>query len=187
MRLGYVRKSSPLFSEEKRVLKKQNYDQLVIGDRSDISELECFKEALAGFNNCTVVVYSEESITEDGSITNKLNLLEWLKSKNIELILLDYPLKEEISSAAYLKVVYKLAIENKKAISYKTAKGLKEARAKGHIGGRPKISEKTIKEINHLYTKEKYTLREVAEKVNVSLGTVYKYTELIKKGQLKVD
>lgn len=44
--------------------------------------------------------------------------------------------------------------------------------------GRPRISPKVINEIQFLYNNQGLTMREIADKTNVSLGTVFKYSNL---------
>jgi AcrR family transcriptional regulator len=39
------------------------------------------------------------------------------------------------------------------------------------------VSEETIERIRFLYKFRSYTLREIAEECNVSLGTAYKYVQ----------
>lgn len=54
---------------------------------------------------------------------------------------------------------------------------MKAARRRGKIGGIPKISKETVERIKILYNDRSYTLREIAEECDVSLGTAYKYVQ----------
>lgn len=71
----------------------------------------------------------------------------------------------------------KIAEMEKSVIRERTTKGLKEARLKGRVGGRPRISPETIEKIKSLYNHKRYTLRQIAQECNISLGTAYKYVQ----------
>jgi DNA invertase Pin-like site-specific DNA recombinase len=64
-------------------------------------------------------------------------------------------------------------------ISERTSRGIQDAKVKGVIGGRPKVSDLKIEKIKYLYEKRGYTLREIADECEVSLGTAYKYIQKI--------
>lgn len=56
-------------------------------------------------------------------------------------------------------------------------KRLLRAAEKGIELGRPSIPEELIKEIRYLRNKEKKTIRYIADKCEVSIGTVHKYSQ----------
>src|SRR5699024_5508768 len=66
--------------------------------------------------------------------------------------------------------------------SYSTRKGLEIAKKeKGAILGRPKIEGEKIKRMQYLYAKEHQSLQEIAFQLNISIGTVHKYTKHLKR------
>lgn len=65
---------------------------------------------------------------------------------------------------------------NQKTIKKRTIAGLKEARRKGKIGGRPSVSIEVIQKILLLHHNG-VSYQEIAEECSVSLATVYKYTK----------
>ncbi len=67
-------------------------------------------------------------------------------------------------------------------IVQRTREGLKSARARGRVGGRPKKSEKKIKQALKLYDSKQYSLREIKEMSGVSTTTLYRYLEKRKSG-----
>ena len=63
---------------------------------------------------------------------------------------------------------------SKRSRSATTRRALNARREKGQSLGRPKINEMTINKIKEL-REQRYSLREIAVKCDVSLGTVHKY------------
>jgi len=82
-----------------------------------------------------------------------------------------------LDNDVYLNLVKRIAETEKIIIKERTTKGLEEARKNGRIGGRPKISQEKINQIRFLYNNNRYTLRQIAEECNISLGTAYKYVQ----------
>lgn len=126
------------------------------GDKLVIFELVCLGKS---------IIQLAEFITE-------------LDEKGIDLIVLE---KEadlaSIDDATYTAMIKNMAQMEKAIIRERTSRGLEEARRNGRIGGRPRISEETVERIQFLYHNNKYTLRQIAEECNISLGTAYKYTQ----------
>lgn len=112
------------------------------------------------------------------SIIQLADFIAILEEKGIELIVLekDETLKD-LNDSVFTKMVTNMAQMEKAIIRERTSRGLEEARRNGRIGGRPRISEETVERIRFLYHNNKYTLRQIAEECNISLGTAYKYTQ----------
>lgn len=69
-----------------------------------------------------------------------------------------------------------IAIQEKNLMQHRTQRGLINARKNGRIGGRPQIDDQLKVQINQLYTTQKMTIREIAAALDVSIGTVHKYS-----------
>lgn len=67
-------------------------------------------------------------------------------------------------------------------IQQRTMEGLKAARARGRVGGRPKVSPALIKDAIILYNSKQYSIAEIVERTGVSKATLYAY---LKKQQEK--
>lgn len=67
-------------------------------------------------------------------------------------------------------------------IQQRTMEGLKAARARGRVGGRPKVSPSLIKDAIILYNSKQYSIAEIVERTGVSKATLYAY---LKKQQEK--
>lgn len=104
------------------------------------------------------------------------DFLEELLIKKIELVIVNKKTcSKKITDKLYMELIINVSDVEKATIRMRTTKGIEKARSQGRIGGRPKISEKTVKQIHYLYHNQSYTLREIAEECDVSLGTAYKY------------
>ncbi|MGO3733152.1 MAG: recombinase family protein [Vagococcus sp.] len=112
------------------------------------------------------------------SIIQLADFLGELKERGIQLIVVKKgSAYSDINDEAYVEMIFKIAEMEKLIIRERTTKGLQEARRNGRVGGRPKISEETIEQIRFLYNNNRYTLRQIAEECNISLGTAYKYVQ----------
>ena len=63
-------------------------------------------------------------------------------------------------------------------ISLRTKEGLKSARARGRLGGRPRVQKDRLKEAIVLYESKEYTLAEIKKKTGISHTTIYRYLKL---------
>ncbi len=112
------------------------------------------------------------------SVIQLSDFLNYLSTKGINLVILDKGIGDkEVSDEAYIQMLLKVADMEKEIIRDRTTRGLQKARKNGRVGGRPKISNETIEQIRYLYNNNRYTLREIAEECNISLGTAYKYVQ----------
>lgn len=59
-------------------------------------------------------------------------------------------------------------------IRLRTNEGLKSARARGRMGGRPSTSQDKLKDAIILYESKKYTVKEICDKTHISASTLYR-------------
>lgn len=59
-------------------------------------------------------------------------------------------------------------------ISERTIEGLKAARARGRMGGRPRINDDQIKKAMKLYDTKQYSLKEMEEMTGIKKSTLYR-------------
>lgn len=62
----------------------------------------------------------------------------------------------------------------------RTKEGLKSARARGRVGGRPPVDQKKLDQAISLYETKKYSGREIKEMTGISQSTLYRYLRKIK-------
>lgn len=137
-------------------------------------ELEAALETMEAGD--TLVIF--ELVCFGKSIIQLAEFIAELEERGIKLLVLE---KEEglenLDTEMYTEMIKSMAQMEKLIIRQRTSRGLEEARRNGRIGGRPRISDETVERIQFLYNNNKYTLRQIAEECNISLGTAYKYTQ----------
>ncbi|NKC68423.1 recombinase family protein [Vagococcus fluvialis] len=165
-KMGYVYLSIDESYVKEQIEAIQNFGvKQTIFDEKDIMKLKSGSE---------LVIYELKSLGK--SLTQMPAFFLKLTKKNIHLTIIQ---KDDslnyLTDEQYFAILSDLAEMDRFIISERTTKGIQEAKRSGRIGGRPRISEEKIKEIKYLYHKQSYTLREIVEKCDVSLGTAYKY------------
>ena len=180
--IGYVYASSEenYVKEQIEGLKSVNIETVTVEEEMNegISQNDdVLKEIVATLGSGDeLVVYELRCLGK--SIIQLAEFLAELKEKNIQFVVVKKGAAySDIDDAPYVEMILKIAEMEKMIIRERTTKGLQEARRKGRVGGRPKISEETIEQIRFLYKNNLYTLRQIAEECNISLGTAYKYVQ----------
>lgn len=123
-----------------------------------------------------LIVYELRSLGK--SLAQLPSFFSYLDKRQIKLIVINKGKPfENIPNKQYFSMLIEVAETESFIISQRTTKGIREAKRSGRIGGRPKISKEKIEKIRYLYHSQSYTLREISNKCNVSLGTAYKYIQ----------
>ena len=177
LRIGYARVSSEQQNLDRQIdaLNEFGIDQLfsekITGTIADRKELDKIK-LIARAGDSVIV----ESLSRLGRSTKDLlNLLDYFESKNIQLI----SLKESIdtkSPTGKLLVVVLMAISQfeRDLLVQRTAEGLQAARARGRVGGRPKVNSKELEKAIKLYDSQTHSLKEIVEITGISTPTLYR-------------
>ncbi len=115
-----------------------------------------------------------------GKSTRQLTeLTKNLKKRKVNFVSLKEKINTELPMGElYFDLMDGLADMETELIRERTLIGLKAARKNGKIGGRPKISPRTIARIRRMYYDEKRTIQYISNKCSVSVGSVYKYINL---------
>lgn len=113
------------------------------------------------------------------STKDLLSLVEQIKGKGASIKSLKDTWLDTTSSNPYntflLTVMSGLSQLERDLISQRTKEGLKSARARGRVGGRPKTKEYDINKAIKLYNTEEYTIKEITEMTGISKATLYNY------------
>ena len=152
---------------------KKIFIDKITGKASIRPELEKAKEHLR--NGDTLVI---TSLTRLGrSLKNLITEVNEIQTRGIGL----KSLKESIDTAsATWKLVFHLfgALAEFEAdlISERTKAGLKAARARGRLWGRPKkLNKKKQMRIQEMYDSKEMSVKEICERAWISKGTLYNY------------
>jgi len=167
--IGYVYASSEesYVKEQIEGLKSVNIETVTVEEELNegISQNDdVLKEIVATLNSGDeLVVYELRCLGK--SIIQLAEFLAELKEKNIQLVVVKKGAAySDIADGPYVEMILKIAEMEKMIIRERTTKGLQEAR-------------RTIEQIRFLYNNNRYTLRQIAEECNISLGTAYKYVQ----------
>lgn len=99
-----------------------------------------------------------------------------LQKANISLVILKkFKTAESIKDSLLIEILLEMAEIEDQITSKRVSHGIKKAILEGKKVGRPKITQNQINTIRSLYKNRRMTLREISEKTDTSLGTVYKY------------
>lgn len=152
------------------------FREIVSGSRSDRPEwLKLLDEIQEGD---TLVIWKLDRMGR--SLHHLVTIVNELVSKNIDIISLQDPLNTTTAQGRLIFNMFaSLAEFEKDLIRERTMAGLKSARARGRMGGRPKgLSEKAKKAActaEALYLQKELTSDEIAEQLDISKTTLYKY------------
>lgn len=172
---GYIRKEFPIETMKQiQALLPYECVELFIEDSKLGEESELNRLLSLSNPGDMIVVY--HSCAFEKNLRNYAKIVEKFKHKKISLLSLEEKIDTREQSN-YYNFVRKIAEMEHYVIQKKTIRGIKNAREDGRIGGRPKITEHTIKHIIHLRNTQNLPLRQIAEVCNVSLGTVHKYLQ----------
>lgn len=105
------------------------------------------------------------------SVVGLSEIFNYLDNRSAKLVFYDIT---DIEGLDYKEFFNRAANITSKIASYKSTEALTRARSKGIIGGRPSIGEDKVSKIKMMYS-QKYTMRQISQECDVSLGTVYKY------------
>lgn len=174
---GYARVSTEQQNLDRQLdaLKKYGVDMVfnekMTGTKRERPELNKLIDRIT--EGDTVVV---ESLSRLGRSTKDLiELTELFQSKGVHLV----SLKEQIdTSTSTGKLLFTLmsaiAQFERDVIADRTREGLKSARARGRIGGRPKANPDAVKKAVKLYHTGQYTIQEIEELTGVKKSTLYR-------------
>lgn len=121
----------------------------------------------------TVVV---ESLSRLGrSVKNLAELMEFFNENNIRLVSLKETIDTTSSTGRLLfTIISSLSQFERDVLAERTTEGLKAARARGRLGGRPKTSADKLKKAIALYHTKQYSIKEITELTGVSKSTLYR-------------
>lgn len=147
------------------------YTEKMTGTKKDRPELTELISRLS--EGDTVVVESLSRLSR--STKDLLELAELFGNKKVNLV----SLKEQIDTTTptgkfFFTVVSAFSQFERDLIVERTNEGLKAARARGRVGGRPKVNSEKIDKAIRLYKTKEYSVKEIKDLTGVSKSTLYK-------------
>jgi DNA invertase Pin-like site-specific DNA recombinase len=153
----------------------QIYNEKITGKKRDRPELVKMLDRMT--EGDTVVI---ESLSRLGRSTKDLiELVELFERRNVALISLKESIDTNTPTGKLLfTLMSAIAQFERDCISDRTIEGLKAARARGRVGGRPRIAGEPIKRAVKLYKTGQHSLREIEELTGIKKDTLYRNLEV---------
>lgn len=122
----------------------------------------------------TVVI---ESLSRLGRSTKDLiELMQFFQGKGVHLVSLKESIDTNTSTGKLLfTLMSAIAQFERDVIADRTREGLASAKARGRLGGRPRIAEDAIKQAMKLYRTNEYSVKEIETLTGVKKATLYRY------------
>lgn len=174
---GYARVSTADQNLDRQLdaLRKHGIDKLfcekMSGTKKNRPELDKMLSELS--EGDTVVI---ESLSRLGrSVKNLSELMEYFNTKNIRLV----SMKETIDTTSptgrlLYTILASLAAFERDILVERTSEGLKAARARGRVGGRPKTDAKAMQKALALYQTKEYSVTDITDLTGVSKSALYR-------------
>lgn len=182
MNLGYARISTKdqSFNLQEDALNKAGcdkiYKDIVSGAKQERLSLNLLLENCRKGDN--IIIWKLDRLGR--SLKHLIELVNTLNDKGVGLISLNDPVDTTTAQGRLVFNIFSsLAEFERELIRERTNAGLKAARARGRLGGRPKgLSEQaqaTACAAETLYKERKLSVNQIAKKLNISKRTLYKY------------
>jgi len=180
MTLGYARVSTCDQNLDRQIDALNRYgvdilfNEKMSGTKRERPELNKMIERMS--HGDTIVI---ESLSRLGRSTKDLiELMELFNARGVNLVSLKESIDTSTSTGKLLfTLMSALAQFERDLISERTVEGLRAARARGRMGGRPKITDEKIKKARKLYDTRQYSLKEIEEMTGVKKSTLYRRME----------
>lgn len=121
-----------------------------------------------------VVVYKLDRISR--STKHLIELAEQFEKKGVEFVsVVDNIDTSTPTGRFFFRMMASIAELERDIIVERTKAGLKSARARGRIGGRPKVNKKKMELAVRMYDSKDYSLSEIVKATGVSQASIYRY------------
>ena len=186
MKIGYARVSTQDQNLDRQLDNLRSagceriFNEKMTGTKSDRPELKTMLLTLRSGDVLVIDSFSRLS----RSTKDLLDLVEKLTAMGVHLV----SLKENLDTTTatgklMLTMLSALSQFERDLIAERTVDGLKAARARGRVGGRPSLgSEKDRKQALAMYRSNAMTNSEIAQRFGVSLSTLNRWIKTEKQG-----
>lgn len=183
MLIGYARVSTEEQNLDRQldqliehgVDKRNIYQEKITGTKRDREQLNKMLDELQ--TNDIVVITDLTRISR--STKDLLEIVDKIKGKGASIKSLKDTWLDTTSENPYnsflLTVMSGLSQLERDLISQRTKEGLKSARSRGRVGGRPKATKENIERALKLYDSKDYSITEITEMCDISKNTLYNY------------
>lgn len=186
MNIGYIRVSTKEQNIDRQIdrLKEAGCDRVFVdkrtGKNTDRPELNKMFDLLREGDTVMVTELSRLGRSHGDIVTMTMEL-ERLK---VNLRVLDVEWLDTSTPAGQFFFMSMSLMDElrRKTIVENTKEGLRSARARGRVGGRPKADENAVKTALKMYNSKQHTIKEIVSVTGISQGTLYKRINEEKEG-----
>lgn len=152
------------------------FNDIAKGARQDRPELTKLLEIVE--EKDTIVIWKLDRLGR--SLHHLVKIVNDLNSKNVGLVTLNDPIDTTTAQGRLMFNVFASLAEFERDVIYeRTIAGIKSAKARGRLGGRPKGLSDNAKQkaclAEALYKQNELTSDQIANQLNISKPTMYKY------------
>lgn len=120
-----------------------------------------------------VIIYKLDRISR--STKHLIELSEFFEKKGVEFV----SIQDSIDSSTpmgrfFFRILASIAELERDIISERTKDGLDSARARGRMGGRPRVSTKKLNLAIKMYHSKQYSINEIVTATKISQATLYR-------------
>lgn len=153
------------------------YTEKISGVRANRPELNKLKKRVK--ENDKIII---ESFSRLGRSTKDLiDLVYFFEKKGVKVISIKENLDTQTPQGKLMMTVFQAFSQfERDIIVERTKEGLESARARGNIGGRPRIDPALIQHALHLYQKEGKAVVDICAQTGLKRSTFYRYLSLEK-------
>lgn len=178
---GYARVSTEAQNLDRQIdsLKQYGcdviYSEKMTGTKKDRPELNKMLDRMTEGDTVVVVALSRLG----RSTKDLIELTETFQNKGVHLV----SLKENVdtgtpSGKLLFMLMSAIAQFERDTIAERTREGLRSARARGRMGGRPKVDPDNIRKAVKLYNTNQYSVKEIEELTGVKKSTLYRNLQM---------
>lgn len=153
------------------------YTEKISGVRANRPELNKLKKRVK--ENDKIII---ESFSRLGRSTKDLiDLVYFFEKKGVKVISMKENFDTQTPQGKLMMTVFQAFSQfERDIIVERTKEGLESARARGNIGGRPRIDPALIQQALHLYQKEGKAVVDICAQTGLKRSTFYRYLSLKK-------
>lgn len=153
------------------------YTEKISGVRANRPELNKLKKRVK--ENDKIII---ESFSRLGRSTKDLiDLVYFFEKKGVKVISIKENFDTQTPQGKLMMTVFQAFSQfERDIIVERTKEGLESARARGNIGGRPRIDPALIQHALHLYQKERKAVVDICAQTGLKRSTFYRYLSLEK-------
>ena len=174
---GYARVSTESQNLDRQIDTLTNYgcdiiySEKMTGTKKDRPELNKMLDRMTEGDTVVIVALSRLG----RSTKDLIELTETFQNKGVQLVSLKENVDTSTPSGKLLfTLMSAIAQFERDTIAERTREGLRSARARGRMGGRPKVDPDSVRKAVKLYNTHQYSIKEIEELTGVKKSTLYR-------------